>query len=659
MARRPRRTSRRPAAKQINKPTSLERLTTGERRKLISRLRAFIRSEGETYLADPNITSIGIGLRVEDKEEKASKERYSDEVCIQFTVGTKLETEADIESLGSAPIPETITIDGQDIPTDVLERTFTPSWQELGPEAIEEQRRKTRRATLLPGISIGHPTISAGTLGLIVFDVSTASPLILSNWHVLQGNAGRIGDDIVQPGRHDDSRTHLNVVGNLTRSHLGVAGDCAVATIKNRDFSGQILDIDVAPTRLARVELGDRVVKSGRTTGTTFGIVRRTDVEAEIDYKGATGVVIVGGFEIGPDPNRPAERDEISLGGDSGSAWLVVNDDGTASDIWAGLHFAGETGSNPDEHALACYAHAVLKKLGASLTPPAIVAEQAYQHGYSTQFLSEPVSMPSLPEHLLDDAVVLDNSHLIPYTHFSVCQSKSRKLPRFVAWNVDGNSLKRISRRGLRFRLDPRFSRSFQAGNELYRNNRLDRGHVARRADLIWGELEEAKQANSDSFFYTNITPQHSAFNQSSRAGLWGRLENAIFDDVSVEDLKISVISGPIFRETDPLHRGVPIPRDYWKLIAYRDTEDDQFKVKSFVLSQSDLLTDIEVLELDEFRLFEVSLIKLEELTDLSFGDLVSFDAFDSRSLREVVPNGNVDRQSGVREILSATSIFR
>ncbi|WP_457841006.1 DNA/RNA non-specific endonuclease, partial [Staphylococcus aureus] len=80
-----------------------------------------------------------------------------------------------------------------------------------------------------------------------------------------------------------------------------------------------------------------------------------------------------------------------------------------------------------------------------------------------------------------------------------------------------------------KFKKDPRLPNETQVGDELYDDNPLDRGHIARRADLLWGTLSEARQANTDSFFFTDITPQHEAFNQSSANGIWGVLEDAIF----------------------------------------------------------------------------------------------------------------------------------
>jgi len=38
--------------------------------------------------------------------------------------------------------------------------------------------------------------------------------------------------------------------------------------------------------------------------------------------------------------------------------------------------------------------------------------------------------------------------------------------------------------------------------------------------------------------------------------GLWGRLEEAVFEDTDVENLKISVYGGPVFHDNDREFRG-------------------------------------------------------------------------------------------------------
>jgi endonuclease G len=574
--------------------------------RLVASLRQYIRTQGPELLRDPNVSSVGIGYKIKDgtREKK---------LALQFTVDSKVEPEA-LGALGTALLPESVTVDGIEVPTDVIERSYKADFRVVT-EANSPQR-KTRLDPVLPGVSVGHVEVSAGTVGCIVFDRADGTPYALSNWHVLHGPAGELGEDVVQPGPHDDNRIARNRIGVLKRSHLGVAGDCAVTTIVDRGFTQEICELGVAPEELGEPELGDKVIKSGRTTGVTHGLVRRIDTIAKINYGGSVGETVIGCFEIGPDPeNLPADG-EISRGGDSGAVWLFKGSNGKPSKIVAGLHFGGESGANPDEHALACLPSSVFEKLDISLRPPA-PGEAQVLAGYDPRFLSERIDTPQLAADIADDAALLNGSAVIPYTHFSLALSKSRRFPFWVGWNIDGGSVKRISRSGIPFTKDPRLPAGVQVGNELYVANRLDRGHLARRADLLWGSLPEAKKANIDSFFYTNITPQMDDFNQSSRGGLWGQLEGAVFADTDVDDLKVSVFGGPVFQDDDRLFRGERIPREYWKVLAF--AEQGELKTKAFLLTQN--LNQIEALELDEFRVFQVTLSEIEDRTRLRFPD--------------------------------------
>nr|WP_274709383.1 DNA/RNA non-specific endonuclease [Nitratireductor luteus] len=227
--------------------------------------------------------------------------------------------------------------------------------------------------------------------------------------------------------------------------------------------------------------------------------------------------------------------------------------------------------------------------------------------------------MPGLSLSLKRDAVNFGRSQTIPYTHFSVCLSARRRMARFVAWNVDGTRRVILPRRA--FKLDPRIEPKHQLGEKLYAGNKLDRGHIARRADLCWGPVAEADQANRDSSFFTNIAPQHERFNQSSRRGLWGELENLALEQADAQDIRISVFGGPIFADDDTRYRDALLPRSFWKLIAYRGS-DGALRISAFVLSQADLLHDLETLELDPFRIFQVTLSDLSMRTMLDFSAL-------------------------------------
>jgi endonuclease G len=199
----------------------------------------------------------------------------------------------------------------------------------------------------------------------------------------------------------------------------------------------------------------------------------------------------------------------------------------------------------------------------------------------------------------------------------------------------------------LRFRKDPRLPGQAQIGDELYANNRLDRGHIARRADVCWGAPEEAALANRDSFFFTNITPQHVTFNQSGAGGIWGQLENAIFADTEVADLRISVLGGPLFRPSDLEYRGAHIPRDFWKIVYFREAAGQTLQAHAYVLTQREL-DQLEVLDLPEFAVFEMPIGRIEELSGLVLTPVTSPPALQVSS-----PNQGVRRIRSSNEIVA------
>jgi len=167
-------------------------------------------------------------------------------------------------------------------------------------------------------------------------------------------------------------------------------------------------------------------------------------------------------------------------------------------------------------------------------------------------------------------------------------------------------------------------------GDDLYKDNRLDRGHIARRADLVWGGDVEARQANEDSFFFTNIAPQMDNFNQSNLGGIWGKLEDAVFEEVDVDDLRVSGFGGPVFRADDRIFLGIEIPREFFKVLAY--VENGKLAAKAFLLTQN--LNQLEVLDLNEFKVFQVTLAELEQRCGFSFpSNLKAADGF-AESLR-------------------------
>jgi endonuclease G, mitochondrial len=260
-----------------------------------------------------------------------------------------------------------------------------------------------------------------------------------------------------------------------------------------------------------------------------------------------------------------------------------------------------------------------------------VSTEEPSASGYDPGFLpGSHVDAPAPAEAAIEsDIAPTKGGELVrKYTHFSLAMSATRRFCRWVAWNVDGGGLLPLSRVGLEFVLDPAYEEKYQVGDSLYSHNRLDRGHIARRADLLWGGADEAGRANLDSFFLTNITPQLDDFNQSRQHGLWGELENAIYDGVKVEDLRLSVFGGPIFKESDFPYKGILVPRSFWKVIAY--VELGELKAAAYVLTQDDLESKVPSLGLEPFSVYQVSLGELSGMIKLTFASLMEADTMAS-----------------------------
>jgi endonuclease G, mitochondrial len=331
-----------------------------------------LRRQAQRWLRLPNVTSVGVGREIR-------RGRLTGNLSIQATVREKL-SKREINRRGLPPLPDVVTgSDGRRLPVDVLQRHYKPSYVlvpppaaamagELPSAALPPEILRRRRLDLMkPGISISNIRGVAGTIGAIVFDTRTGAPCVLSNAHVLQTFDVATDDAVVQPGVNDDGNVAANVIGRVLRSHLGLAGDCAVAAITGRAFDMSILELDVRPQRLAAAELDDLVIKSGRTTGVTAGEVTRVGVVVSHNYGGAIGLRDIGAFEYGPRADAPPGA-VMSLEGDSG-ALLMIEENGVPTDIAVGLNFAVDAGELSNSgHALACPLHSVFEKLAISFT---------------------------------------------------------------------------------------------------------------------------------------------------------------------------------------------------------------------------------------------------------------------------------------------------
>lgn len=221
---------------------------------------------------------------------------------------------------------------------------------------------------------------------------------------------------------------------------------------------------------------------------------------------------------------------------------------------------------------------------------------------------------------------------VLPYTHFTVAIDPERRLAASTAVNIDGSQLREVER-GDDWQLDPRLPATQQAGPELYASNDLDRGHLVRRRDPVWGTAAIAEQANADTFHYTVCAPQTATLNQSKT--LWLGLEDYVLDYARQYGQRLSVFSGCIFADDDPVYRGLAIPRRFFKIAVWE--QDSELAATGYILDQTPSLGPI--LErparaetatppLGPYRTFQVPIADIAGATELSMNQLVAADRY-------------------------------
>ncbi|GII96785.1 DNA/RNA non-specific endonuclease [Sinosporangium siamense] len=272
---------------------------------------------------------------------------------------------------------------------------------------------------------------------------------------------------------------------------------------------------------------------------------------------------------------------------------------------------------------------------GAKAEAIQIDPDYSHGHGYDPDFLpgSHRVPLPELDPGLVPLAAVNrdagdGHAHVLDYHHFSVVMNRQRRLAFFTAVNIDGESSVRIRRDPDRWIFDPRLPDDEQTGEEVYRDNPLDRGHLVRRLDPAWGARHTAAKAgNDDTFHFTNCTPQHKDFNQNRTT--WAGLEDYILENADTRDLKVTVFTGPVLADDDDPYRGVQLPRQFWKVVAMTKQNGD-LSATGYLLSQDHLIEGLEVapgeFSYGAYKTYQVPVQRIEDLTHLSFDSLSDAD---------------------------------
>ena len=246
------------------------------------------------------------------------------------------------------------------------------------------------------------------------------------------------------------------------------------------------------------------------------------------------------------------------------------------------------------------------RDLSVPLTEALVVdPDWSTRKGYDPDFLDISVPLPTLSDTMLANSVevpaqfrVNGDKHVLAYHHYSLAMNRKRRFAWYSAANIDGKVRPKLpDRANDDWHIDPRIDSPdaprFQVGEELYKTKKTDRGHLTRYLDVAWGKKKEALNALADTFHFTNACLQLDEFNQ--RQSRWQGIEQFLLErKANKEKMRISVITGPIFKANDPKYQNkfmdapVRIPLEFWKVCALiRD--DGTLSATAFVLSQDDI----------------------------------------------------------------------
>lgn len=263
--------------------------------------------------------------------------------------------------------------------------------------------------------------------------------------------------------------------------------------------------------------------------------------------------------------------------------------------------------------------NALRKQAEPTVTP---AAQLKNRQGYNSEFLGDfIVPWPTVDAALTNDVYPTDDAdNRLNYTHFSIMLSRRRRLALVAGVNIDGTSPVTIDRGRDAWAYDGRIPSDAQIGEALYADNMLDRGHLVRRQDPNWGP--EAQTANSDTFHFTNCSPQMAAFNQKT----WLELEDYILDNTRRWKARATIFTGPLLREDDRTYRGVQIPTAFWKVVAFLG-DDGKPSASAYMIDQNRELGTLELI-FGAFKTYQRSVDQIETLTGIRFGGLADYDGF-------------------------------
>jgi len=283
-------------------------------------------------LAYPNV--IGYSRR---QQSKIVKGKAIPEVCIRVYVSKKL-------PLSELDVKDVIPAEVRGWPTDVVEIGVVKALNLLPfPKSRFWSRGTGRTIKMRPaiaGISVGHPCITAGTLGQPA--LKDGAKGWLSNWHIFKYDCGFLLDHVVQPGKYDGGSTPGDDLLQVTDAqdvipegqginHFDAAfGKVLVPAEWTQDIARHNINERFQAQGETEIVQGDKCFFTGRTT--EYGEGYCTDDAATVRVQYGSFIALFEDqllFEFYPNIQ----------GGNSGSPCYKMPGDLFGSELYAGSEY--------------------------------------------------------------------------------------------------------------------------------------------------------------------------------------------------------------------------------------------------------------------------------------------------------------------------------
>lgn len=317
-----------------------------------------IKKHRRTLVSNHKVRRTGVGFKIKDG-------KITDDIGIVIFVRYKPSIEV-LTQLNIEPIPkrlEGVVTDIVEIPTGFMPRISRLLTPAVVPDDLRHRPFAGGEAIIN---AKGEP--ATGTLGLVVQKSNDPSKLYcITNNHVganedVEGQppTATKGDPWTQPGAHGggsipddviaklDSWNRLNPSGSDSSNYYDFSLGEITSTSKQDAEAYKIVDLGEVKG-MEDINLGDSVMKRGRTTLKTAGRVTAVSIQTTVDYQG-----IPCNFEEQVDITGVPETTPFSLPGDSGSV-IVSSKKKTGANTYIAkaLLFAGGKGSDGIDHTIA------------------------------------------------------------------------------------------------------------------------------------------------------------------------------------------------------------------------------------------------------------------------------------------------------------------